>query len=592
MSPRDFSSAHSDEETSAPDTAPETFPSEETSLLSLTSSKFNGHVVVPQKKQHGKDSGSWTFLAQQEVLEQSKTFLPALQSLILSKVPWFITLRILSAIDEGDSDEGNGGVELAGAALATTLCNVTGMSLCVGFSFALSTLAGQAKGEMVSRVKASAGYVEAGSAMEPTTEGAADPEATPNTPIVFLLRGLLMQQMLVLPVGTWWLFGIEDFLVRLGQTPELAVHAATYLKILAPSLWVYSIQWTTTAWINSIGMADVPARASLLGVVLHIPFNVFFCYVLGMGYLGCAVATVMFQTVQCLYILSFCFGSSTGRRRVLESTGGFAVGRRSLTLLPELKIAGGSFRGFCDYLGLAIPGLVIISEWWASETAIFLSGRLSPDPQTALAAMTIYQSINSFCFMVPSGMSVAGTTRVGNLLGAGNAAAAKLAGTVSVGLCLFGSGLVGALLYALPRGFFPDLFVSSSENQAIVDQTAATIPLLAIYVVADGIQTGLNGIIKGCGRQRVVVPIVVVAYWVVGVPLAYYFGLYRPGGDDAMCSTHGGDMVLCGDVGLVAGMTTGTWVHMLLLAAVVIGTTDWKAEAHKAQQRVAVVDDH
>ena len=38
---------------------------------------------------------------------------------------------------------------LAAAALATTLCNVTGMSFAVGLSFGLSTLTGQAKGDLM-----------------------------------------------------------------------------------------------------------------------------------------------------------------------------------------------------------------------------------------------------------------------------------------------------------------------------------------------------------------------------------------------------------------------------------------------------------
>jgi len=546
-------------------------PNEETSLL--VCSKTNGLTK--------RNTFPSIVQARQEIVEQSKTFFPALQSMVLSNIPWFITLRILGEMD----DDHNDGVELAAAALATTLCNVTGLSLCVGFSFALSTLAGQAKGEMVSRVPAA----------HPTEPK----EATPNTPVVFLLRGLLIQLLLVLPVGIWWLFGIEDFLMRLGQTPVLAAHAATYLKILAPSLWIYAIQWTCSSWTQSIGMADVPAGAALLGLALHVPFNVLFCYVWGMGYLGTAYATMMFQAVQCTYIVSYLFVSRRGRQRVLEATGGTAIGRTTLTLWAELRIASSSLRALVDYLGLALPGIVIISEWWASETAIFLSGRLSPAPQTTLATMTIYQSINSFSFIIPYGFSIAGTARVGNLLGAGDPAGAAVAGKVSVGLCAVCSAVVGVVLYALPHGFFPGLFVS---DVAIIDQTAATIPLLATYVFADGVQTGLNGIVKGCGRQGIVVPIVVVAYWCVGVPLAYYWGLYRSGGDDTRCahiasdgtydSTFGVGLVLCGDVGLVAGMTAGTWCHMLLLAAVVIGTTDWNAEAHKARQRVIADQAH
>ena len=58
----------------------------------------------------------------------------------------------------------------------------------------------------------------------------------------------------------------------------------------------------------------------------------------------------------------------------------------------------------------------------------------------------------------------------------------------------------------------------------------------------------MNGIIKGCGRQCVIMPIVFVAYWVVGVPLAYYLAFIRNDGE-MICD----DRWFCGDVGLVTG---------------------------------------
>jgi Na+-driven multidrug efflux pump len=70
------------------------------------------------------------------------------------------------------------------------------------------------------------------------------------------------------------------------------------------------------------------------------------------------------------------------------------------------------------------------------------------------------------------------------------------------------------------------------------------------------------------------VPVVVFAYWIVALPLAYHWAF------DEDCTT------LCGDVGLVTGMTVGTWVHMVLLAVLVLSCTDWPAEALKAHARM------
>lgn len=119
----------------------------------------------------------------------------------------------------------------------------------------------------------------------------------------------------------------------------------------------------------------------------------------------------------------------------------------------------------------------------------------------------------------------------------------------------------------------------------VILETSRTMPLLAVYVFADGIQVALNGIIKGCGRQWITVPIVVVAYWMIGVPLAYYIAFVRNHGE-MVCDSDTPSHYFCGDVGLVAGMTIGTWVHMLLLAIVVGLSTDWNKEAQKARERV------
>jgi MatE len=194
-----------------------------------------------------------------ELKIQSTTALPALMSLVMSKIPWFISLRFLGNI---------GGEPLAAAALATTLHNVTGMSISVGMSFALSTLSGQAKGELISRGKHlvakrrsnitddnEQGKVEGlgqgdtqalnfrfdQSSPEHLASSTFDPNASPITPIVYLLRGMCVQLCLVIPVGIWWLIGIEDMLVYLGQGPQLARMASSYIQILTPSLWAYSV---------------------------------------------------------------------------------------------------------------------------------------------------------------------------------------------------------------------------------------------------------------------------------------------------------------------------------------------------------------
>lgn len=490
-----------------------------------------------------------------ELLVQLDTALPTLQGMVFTKIPWLISLRFVGGI---------GAEELAAAALATTLCNVTGLSLSVGLSSALSTLAGQAKGELIARgLHSQRRRVSFDLAAEETGQVPPNNHShnllpvipkEPITPIVFFWRGMVTQLTLVIPIAIWWSFGVKDVLIQLGQTELLSTMTEAYLKVLAPGLLGYSVNWTTTAWLQAIGMADVPAKASVLGLALHVPINWFFIYYMDLGYLGCGIATVCFNIIQPLFILGYLCCFAHGRRRLLESSGGTAIGRTELTLWNEFWEAISCLRGYAQYLSLALPGIIIISEWWASETAIFLSGRLLPNPEAAVGGMTIYQSINTFCFMFPMAFAISASTRVGNLLGAGQPVGAAFAANVSIlsAACL--SFCMGTFLYCIPHTFVPSLFAPGAEE--VILETSRTMPLLAFYVFADGIQVALNGIIKGCGRQLVTVPIVLFAYWIVGVPLAYYIAFVK---HERQMFCDDDDSYFCGDVGLVAGMTIGTW---------------------------------
>lgn len=520
-----------------------------------------------------------------EFKAQLKTAWPTLLGMLLYKVPWLISLRFVGGI---------GADELTAAALASTLCNVTGLSLSVGLSSALTTLTGQARGHMLRQRRlqsSSSSSLKASSFRE--TEADSDEEGTPSEessllqanrsssstssakplmPLVFMYRGMFVQLMVVIPVGLWWLYGIEPLLIRLGQNSVISNMTQDYLRILTPGLWSYSVNWTLTTWLQTLEMADVPAYAAACGLLAHVPLNYLFIYGLGWGYLGCAAATVAFQLLQPIGMIWY-LQTEPGQARLWHKMGAgggsqsFHCSHASTWSTVQLAVS----KGIGQYLGLALPGIVSISEWWASEVAIFLSGRFE-NPTVTLGAMTLYQSINSACFMFPIAFSVSGATRVSTWLGAGQASAAARASWVSVLCAASVSAVMGLILYRTPHTFFPSLFAPSEVD--LYNQAGQLMPLLALYVFADGIQSALNGTMRGCGKQALVMPVVVVAYWLVGLPLAYHWAFNEE------CST------LCGDVGLVSGMTTGTWTHMILLAILVWCGTDWPAEARKAHARI------
>eukprot|EP00979_Chaetoceros_neogracilis_P012570 scaffold3357_cov268-Chaetoceros_neogracile.AAC.11 len=531
--------------------------------------------------------------------EQLRIAVPTTIGLLLCKLPWIISLHFAGAL---------GTKELAAAALATTLCNVTGMSLSVGLSTAITTLTSQARGDLLlrgvkieqeheGRRKNYAATMDKNAherstestALLPSCEIFSDTSvqyhsidtsmSTPLQPLVFLYRGIAIQLAFVIPIGIWWIRGVAPFLLQLGQSEELSIMTANYLRVLSLGLWCYSINWTLTCWLQAIAIVDVPAWAALIGFLSHVPFNILFVDVLGYGFLGVAAATVLFQSLQPFIICIYLFGTKQGQERVLEAIGAKAIGRDHLSFWKELHCAITSIPGIKQYLSLALPGIVIVSEWWASEVVVFLSGRLSPDPDYALGAMSIYQTINTFFFMFPVGFSAAASARVGLFLGMNNAPAARLSSNVSICFAAILSVVMGSIIMFTPHALFPSIFTA---DEHVVKMAASTMPFLAVYVFADGVQVALNGIVKGCGRQSIVMPIVIFAYWVVGVPLAYYDSFERHSGT-TFCEI--GEYT-CGVRGLVFAMTTATWIHFLLLLGVVIWAINWEEEVKLAQDRI------
>ncbi len=326
-----------------------------------------------------------------EFQSQCTTSIPTIVGLIFYKIPWIISLHFAGQL---------GPEALAAAALATTLCNITGMSASVGLSSALMTLAGQAKGHLLNisldptahhnnktrsctnvimdekklsecdpligeRKVSPMTKVEDGILIVHSSSDSYNGDFdTPLLPLIFLYRGIIVSLAIAFPIGLWWLNGVRTFLLLLGQSQKLSKMTSEYLQILVPGFWFYTINWTTNAWLQSIDMANVPAYSALIGLIFHIPTNLLFVNILGFGYKGVAMATVAFQGMQTLMIYSYLFCTNSGRDRTLESIGAKGVCRRVIFTWTEIKMALYSMKGIKQYLELGMFSLLYAIKYF------------------------------------------------------------------------------------------------------------------------------------------------------------------------------------------------------------------------------------
>lgn len=438
--------------------------------------------------------------------------LPAIVSLLFNRV---VTVSSVSVVGNAFDT-----TALAGAGLATTLANVTGFSVQVGLSSALQTLAGQAFG--------AGAYLALG---------------------VLYQRALLVIGASMLAVSAMW-FCAEPLLLALGQDAGVAAAAASYLRFMLPGLWAQLVVVVTQAYLQSQRIFLPSAVASVVGAALHVPINLLLIYPLGMGFVGAAFATsVYFFNVLAVHVAYMVLIKPRDLERPVTWAG---------WSIPDAL----DVKACARFVGLAVPGLLMICEWWASEINIMLAGTL-PESAVAVSSMSLYQVSNALAFMLPLGVSTAATTLVSNKLGAGEGAAASFSVRVSLQLGLSCASVTGSSLL-LGRGVWPTLFTDDPDVIGLVRRLMLA---LAAYVVLDALCTVLKGVLQAAGMQRIGAPCVVIAYFCVGLPIGASLA-FRAG---------------LGVFGLVCGALAAKLVHFVLFS-VAVWRVDWEEQAMLAHE--------
>ncbi|MFP4227723.1 MAG: MATE family efflux transporter [Salinivenus sp.] len=154
---------------------------------------------------------------------------------------------------------------------------------------------------------------------------------------------------------------------------------------------------------------------------------------------------------------------------------------------------------------------------------------------TALAAHQVALQCAAFTFMVPLGIGMAGTVRVGQAAGRQEEAGARRAGAVAVGLAATFMTAAAVLFWTVPRpivGLYLDLSVS--ENAPVVAQAVQLLALAAVFQLFDGIQVAAQGALQGLKDTRVPMGIALVTYWGIGLTTGYLWGVRGGGGPEAL----------------------------------------------------------
>jgi multidrug resistance protein, MATE family len=348
-----------------------------------------------------------------------------------------------------------------------------------------------------------------------------------------LRTGLWAALLISLPIMPFSLYG-EPILLALGQTPATARLAQHYLFGLVwgvtPALWFMAIRGFMGAvnrpqpalWIT---LGAIPANALLVYPLIYGEWGFPRLELFGAGL---ATTTVNFATV--LAALWFATNRPPFRKyRVLGR-----IWRIDWRLMRQL-------------VGIGAPiSLSFMLEYGMFCAASLLMGLIGT---TALAAHQIALQVTTILFMVPYGISMAATVRVGHAIGRNDPGAVKRAGLVAI---LLGIVLVAGFTLAVVAGRFAiaRLFFGVADDAGIaVDLTANLLLVGATFFIADGIQSIAAGSLRGLNDTRMPLLFAVISYWLIGFALACLLGFRTE----------------LGAIGVWIGLSVGTAIYATLL---------------------------
>ncbi len=322
-----------------------------------------------------------------------------------------------------------------------------------------------------------------------------------------LQTGLFLALLLSLPVALLWT-QTERFLLVAGQDPALARMAHEYTLVQIPGVPFF----LAYAALRQYLQGREHMRPALWVVLVANVFNALFNWALifgnlglpALGLVGAGIATSLTRVVSFLGLVLWV------RAFRLHEEAWVPWSRDNLGRARLREIAS---------IGLPV-GAQFALEIWAFSGASLLAGLLGTLP---LAAHTIALNMASLSFMMPLGISQGAATRVGNLIGAGDAAGAQRAAWVSVAL---GAGVmaVAAAAFVTLRHWLPRIYTPEVD---VVAACAAILPIAAAFQVFDGTQVVGGGILRGMGRTRPAMLVNLVGYWVLGLPIGAWLAFQR-----------------------------------------------------------------
>lgn len=337
---------------------------------------------------------------------------------------------------------------------------------------------------------------------------------------------------------------LAPLLRAVGIGPELIPVVMEYLSALAWGIPAWSLYLVLRFLSEGLSLS----RPTLYFGVLGLPANALANYALMYGHFGfpplgaagCGYATAL---VWWLQLCGFALYVARHPRY------------RGLALFDRLEPP--HRETIARILKVGVPiAVAVFMEGSLFTIAALAVGSLGTVP---MAGHQVALNFAALTFMIPLGISMAVTVRVGNAVGRGDPQAVRFRAAVGVGIamaCQLGSASLMLLLPGRIAAIYTD-------NPAVAAIAVELLLLAALFQLSDGLQVSCAGALRGIKDTRLPMLLTAVSYWLVGFPVGWAAGFAAGWGARGIW------------MGLIAGLTTAAVLLAVRLHRISHRPSDW-----------------
>ncbi len=293
---------------------------------------------------------------------------------------------------------------------------------------------------------------------------------------------------------------------RMAVDPQVAAISIDYLKAISWGLPAVAVFFVLRNLSEGLGLVRPSMLIGLASIPVNVAGNYVFIYgKLGfpaMGGVGCGWASAL-----SLWFMCGCMLLTIWRIKSYKTTHFFDLAK------------GQGTEGATQLLRMGLPiGLSLLVE--ASIFAL-IALFLSPLGALTVASHQITLNYSAMIFMIPLSISSAITIRVGHTIGQQRFDRARLVS--KTGLMLNSSlALVTATLTLI---FAENIAAIYTRDPQVIAIAVGLLYLNALYQVSDAFQVGASAALRGYKDTRVPLLLIIIAYWVISLPLGYSLAL-------------------------------------------------------------------